>query len=137
MAKAQVINVAEREVTITNPDKVVFALGGRTKIDLVRYYLAVAEGALRGVAGRPTILKRFGKGIDEEAFLRSARPPSGRTGSRWPSCTTPRGGRPRRSSYGTRRSWPGSSTSAASTSTRIRCRRRISTGRTSCESTWI
>jgi len=69
--------VAGREVTVTNPDKIVFPDGGHTKLDLVRYYLAVAEGALRGVRGRPMILKRFSKGIGVEAFFQK-RAPSGR-----------------------------------------------------------
>jgi bifunctional non-homologous end joining protein LigD len=77
MAKPQVLEVAGREVTITNPDKPLFPDAGHTKLDLVRYYLAVAEGALRGVQGRPMILKRFVKGIDEEAFFQK-RAPTGR-----------------------------------------------------------
>lgn len=68
------LEVAGREVTITNPDRVIFASGGHTKLDLVRYYLAVAGGALRGVAGRPMILKRFVRGIDEEAFFQKRAP---------------------------------------------------------------
>ena len=76
MPKREILDVAGREVTITNPDKVVFASGGLTKLDLVRYYLAVADGALRGVAGRPMILKRFVKGIDEEAFFQKRAPTS-------------------------------------------------------------
>jgi DNA ligase D-like protein (predicted polymerase) len=74
MAKPQVLEIAGREVPITNPDKLLFPLGGHTKLDLVRYYLAVADGALRGVAGRPMILKRFVKGIDEEAFFQKRAP---------------------------------------------------------------
>lgn len=74
MGKAEILQVAGREVTVTNPDKVIFARDGHTKLDLVRYYLAVAEGALRGVAGRPMILKRFVKGIDEEAFFQKRAP---------------------------------------------------------------
>ena len=74
MPKSQVLEVAGREVTITNPDKLVFPAGGHTKLDLVRYYLSVADGALRGVAGRPMILKRFVKGIDEEAFFQKRAP---------------------------------------------------------------
>src|SRR4029450_11431643 len=65
VAKPRTLEIAGREVTITNPDKVIFPVGGHTKLDLVHYYLAVADGALRGVAGRPMILKRFVKGIDE------------------------------------------------------------------------
>src|SRR5690606_18998185 len=73
MGSRTVLEVAGREVTITNPDKVIFP-DGRTKLDLVRYYLDVAEGALRGVAGRPMILKRFVKGIDQEAFFQKRAP---------------------------------------------------------------
>lgn len=74
MPQSQVLEVAGREVTITNPDRVVFTAGGHTKLDLVRYYLAVAGGALRGVAGRPMILKRFVRGIDQEAFFQKRAP---------------------------------------------------------------
>ncbi|MQA17465.1 MAG: DNA polymerase domain-containing protein, partial [Pseudonocardiaceae bacterium] len=48
MPKSQILEVAGREVTITNPNKPVFPAERGTKLDLVRYYLAVAEGALRG-----------------------------------------------------------------------------------------
>ncbi len=74
------LEVGGREVTVTHPDKVVFPpVGGRsaiTKIDLVRYYIAVADGALRGVAGRPMILKRFVKGITNEAVFQKRAPKS-------------------------------------------------------------
>ncbi|MEV0147985.1 MULTISPECIES: non-homologous end-joining DNA ligase [unclassified Nonomuraea] len=68
------IEVAGRRVTVTSPDKVIFPRSGHTKLDLVRYYQAVAEGALRGVAGRPMILKRFVHGIEEEAFFQKRAP---------------------------------------------------------------
>jgi DNA ligase D-like protein (predicted polymerase) len=74
VAKGEVLEVAGREVTVTNPDKLVFAQAGHTKLDLVRYYLSVAEGALRGVAGRPMILKRFAKGLDVEPFFQKRAP---------------------------------------------------------------
>jgi DNA ligase D-like protein (predicted polymerase) len=74
VSTAQVLEVAGREVTITHPDKLLFPSGGFTKLDLVRYYLSVADGALRGVAGRPMILKRFVKGLDEEAFFQKRAP---------------------------------------------------------------
>ncbi len=72
----QILEVGEHEVTITHPDRVIFAdvAGGITKLDLIRYYLDVADGALRGVAGRPMILKRFVKGIDTEAFFQKRVP---------------------------------------------------------------
>jgi bifunctional non-homologous end joining protein LigD len=69
-----VLELAGREVTITSPDKVVFAQTGTTKLDLVRYYLAVADGALRGVRGRPMVLKRFVKGIEAEAVFQKRAP---------------------------------------------------------------
>lgn len=76
MADTQVLTVADREVTLTNPGKLLFPEAGITKLDLVRYYLAVADGALRGVGGRPMILKRFVKGIDQEAFFQKRAPDS-------------------------------------------------------------
>jgi len=75
-ARKQVLEVAGRELTVTNPDKVFFPRTGHTKLDLVRYYLAVAEGALRGVAGRPMALKRFVNGAEGEAFFQKRAPQS-------------------------------------------------------------
>jgi bifunctional non-homologous end joining protein LigD len=75
--KSEVIEVNGHDVTVTHPDKVVFpeaAAGPVTKLDLVHYYLAVADGALRGVEGRPMVLKRFVKGIDQEAFFQKRVP---------------------------------------------------------------
>ena len=88
--------------------------------------------------GRPMALKRFVNGADGELLLPEARARDrGPTGSRRSSCRFPPAGRRTRSSCATRRSWPGSSTSAASTSTRIRCAPRTSTTPTSCASTSI
>ena len=64
------------EVTISNPGKVFFADAGITKLDLVRYYLAVADGALVGVGDRPMALKRFVDGADGEAFFQKRAPKS-------------------------------------------------------------
>ena len=72
----QIIEVAGRAVTISNPGKVFFPGLGLTKLDLVRYYLAVAGGALAGVAGRPMVLKRFVNGADGEAFFQKRAPSS-------------------------------------------------------------
>ncbi len=74
MAGPQSLDVDGRTVTVTHPDKVVFGDLGVTKIDLIDYYLAVADGALRGVANRPMILKRFVKGIAEEAVFQKRAP---------------------------------------------------------------
>jgi bifunctional non-homologous end joining protein LigD len=72
----EVIEVAGREVTITNPRKVYFPRTGHTKIDLVNHYLRAAEGALRGVAGRPMAMKRFVNGAEGEAFFQKRAPES-------------------------------------------------------------
>src|SRR5437764_8910697 len=74
--REEIIQVAGREVKISNPDKVFFPRSGHTKLDLVRYYLAVAEGALRGVGGRPMALKRFVNGAEGEAFFQKRAPAS-------------------------------------------------------------
>ncbi|MFD0485632.1 DNA polymerase domain-containing protein [Kineococcus sp. GCM10028916] len=75
MASPQIVlELAGREVTVTNPDKVVFPQTGTTKLDLIRYYLSVADGALRGVRGRPMVLKRFVKGIEAEAVFQKRAP---------------------------------------------------------------
>src|SRR6184192_4767059 len=74
--KEVVLEVAGRAVTISNPDKVFFPKSGYTKLDLVRYYMAVAEGALRGVASRPMALKRFVNGAEGEAFFQKRAPTS-------------------------------------------------------------
>ena len=57
-----------REVAVSNPGKVLFPEAGHTKLDLVRYYLAVADGALRGAGGRPNVLVRYPNGIGGEHF---------------------------------------------------------------------
>src|SRR5690242_18735502 len=69
-----VIEVAGREVAVSNPQKVYFPGTGHTKLDMVRYYLAVADGALRGVAGRPMALKRFVNGAEAEPFFQKRAP---------------------------------------------------------------
>ena len=76
MAKAQstVIAIAGREVVVTNPDKVFLPRAGHTKLDLVRYYAAVADGALRGIAGRPIVLKRYVDGAEGEPFFQKRAP---------------------------------------------------------------
>lgn len=74
MAGPVTLEVGGRQVKITHPDKVLFGDLGTTKLDLIRYYLAVADGALRGVAGRPMILKRFVKGIEQEAIFQKRAP---------------------------------------------------------------
>ncbi len=72
--KAEVLVAAGREVTITNPDKPYFPAAGHSKGDLARYYLAVAEGALRGAGGRPNVMKRYVDGVDGEFFFQKRAP---------------------------------------------------------------
>src|SRR5437868_5246087 len=69
-----VLELAGREVVITNPDKPFFPDAGYTKLHLVRYYAAVAEGALRGIAGRPIVLKRYVDGAAGEPFFQKRAP---------------------------------------------------------------
>jgi bifunctional non-homologous end joining protein LigD len=71
-----VLEVEGREVPITNPDKVFFPRTGHTKLDLVNYYLAVADGAIRGVYGRPMALKRFVNGANGPPFFQKRAPES-------------------------------------------------------------
>ena len=74
-----VLEVAGREVAISNPAKVYFPEAGITKLELAQYYIAIAEGALRGAGGRPNVLVRYADGIGGEFFYQkrapAARPP--------------------------------------------------------------
>ena len=55
----ELLTVDGREVSISNPSKVLFPQPGYTKLDLARYYLAVSDGALRAAGGRPNVLVRY------------------------------------------------------------------------------
>src|SRR6187399_1157454 len=70
----EILEIGGREVTISNPQKVYFPDAGYTKLDVVQYYLAVADGALTGVRGRPMALKRFVDGITKEPFFQKRAP---------------------------------------------------------------
>src|SRR5437763_11474439 len=72
--RTTVLEIEGRDVLITNPAKVFFPRTGHTKLDLVNYYLAVAEGAVRGVSGRPMALKRFVEGAAGQAFFQKRAP---------------------------------------------------------------
>jgi bifunctional non-homologous end joining protein LigD len=75
-AEATVLNVAGREVAVSNPNKVLFPDAGYTKLDLVQYYLSVADGALRGAGGRPNVLVRYPNGLGQEFFYQKRAPES-------------------------------------------------------------
>jgi bifunctional non-homologous end joining protein LigD len=70
----EILRFGDREVVITNPGKIFFEATGTTKLDLVRFYLAVAPGALTGAGGRPMALKRFVNGAAGEAFFQKRAP---------------------------------------------------------------
>ena len=70
----RILEIAGREVAISNPGKIYFPEAGITKAELVDYYLAVAPGALRGVRGRPMALKRFVDGAAGEFFFQKRAP---------------------------------------------------------------
>src|SRR5690349_19855024 len=72
--RKEVLEIGGREVSISNPDKVYFPETGYTKMDLVSYYLSVADGALRGAGGRPMALKRFVDGAEKEPFFQKRAP---------------------------------------------------------------
>src|SRR5262249_49625025 len=72
----ELIAVAGREVTLSNPDKILFPKPKYTKRDLVQYYLAVAEGALRGAGDRPNVLVRYPNGMKGEFFYQKRAPDS-------------------------------------------------------------
>ena len=73
-AEPVVLELAGHEVRVTNPDKVFFAERRETKLDLVRYYLAVAEPLMRAMGGRPTLLDRYPHGAQGPSFFQKRVP---------------------------------------------------------------
>ena len=71
---ATTIDVDGFEIRVSNPDKVLFPEIGVTKMDLVEYYLTVADAALVGCRDRPTIMHRFPNGVDGEPFYQKRVP---------------------------------------------------------------
>jgi DNA ligase D len=71
---AQVLELAGREVRITSPDKVLFRERGETKLDLVRYYAAVADPLMRTMGGRPVLMQRFPQGAGGPSFFQKRVP---------------------------------------------------------------
>src|SRR4029450_871987 len=109
----EILRAGDREVPISNPGKVLFPQAGYTKLDLARYYLAVADGALRAAGGprpvlgpEPHAMRAAGvpmswsgipTGSKESSSTRSAHPNRGLRGSRWSRCAFRRDGAPMRS----------------------------------------
>jgi DNA ligase D len=71
-----VLDVAGRGITVTSPSKVFFSERGETKLDLIRYYLAVAEPLMRVARGRPTLMQRFPNGAEGSSFFQKRVPES-------------------------------------------------------------
>jgi bifunctional non-homologous end joining protein LigD len=72
--EGETLSIGNREVTVTNPDKLYFSQAKISKLDLVRYYLSVAPGAIAAIRDRPIVLKRFVNGADAEAFYQKRAP---------------------------------------------------------------
>ena len=102
-----VLELAGHEVAVSNPSKVYFPRAGVTKLDMVRYYLAVAPGALGGVRGRPMALKRFVNGAEAEPFFQKRAPEKRPALSRPSSSASPPAAPRTRWSSSTRPRWPG------------------------------
>lgn len=74
-ADQEILTIEGREVRVTHPDKPYFSVQTKlSKLDLVRYYLAVAPGALAGIRDRPIVLKRFVDGAEGQAFYQKRAP---------------------------------------------------------------
>lgn len=72
---AELLSIDGREVRVTHPGKLYFSKEVKlSKLDIVRYYLAVASGALAGIRDRPLVLKRFVNGAEAEAFYQKRAP---------------------------------------------------------------
>jgi bifunctional non-homologous end joining protein LigD len=72
---SETLSINGREVRVTNSDKLYFSKRAKvTKLELVRYYLSVAPGALAGIRDRPIVLKRFVNGAEGEAFYQKRAP---------------------------------------------------------------
>lgn len=91
MAPSTVLEVAGREVTVSNPDKVYFPARGETKLDLVHYYLAVGDPVLRAMGGRPALLQRFPDGATGKSFFQKRVPAGTPPWVRTTVVTTPNG----------------------------------------------
>jgi DNA ligase D len=91
MTEECVLEVAGRDLAITSPDKVFFSERGETKLDLVRYYLAVAEQFMHAAGGRPTLMQRFPHGAEGSSFFQKRVPESAPDWLHTTIVTTPNG----------------------------------------------
>jgi DNA ligase D len=86
-----VLDVVGREITVTSPRKVFFSERGETKLDLVRYYLAVADPLMRAAGGRPTLMQRFPHGAGGSSFFQKRVPETAPDWLQTTIVTTPNG----------------------------------------------
>jgi DNA ligase D len=91
VSEEQVLEVAGRPVTVTSPRKVFFSERGETKLDLVRYYLAVQEPLMRTAGGRPTLMQRFPHGAEGSSFFQKRVPATAPEWLQTTIVTTPNG----------------------------------------------
>lgn len=90
-AEPVILELAGHKVRVTNPDKVFFSERGETKLDLVRYYLAVAEPLMRAMGGRPTLLERYPHGAEGPSFFQKRVPKGAPDWLRTQVVSTPNG----------------------------------------------
>jgi DNA ligase D len=88
---SNLLDIDGRQITLTSPDKVFFAERGETKLDLVQYYLAVADPFLRAAGGRPTLMQRFPHGAEGSSFFQKRVPESAPDWLQTTIVTTPNG----------------------------------------------
>jgi DNA ligase D len=91
VAEESVLDVAGRELTITSPGKVLFSERGNTKLDVLEYYLAVAEPLMRAAGGRPTLMQRFPHGAEGKSFFQKRVPETAPDWLETTIVTTPNG----------------------------------------------
>jgi DNA ligase D-like protein (predicted polymerase) len=91
VAEECVLDLAGREITVTSPHKVFFPERGETKLDLVRYYLAVAEPLMRAAGDRPTLMQRFPHGAEGSSFFQKRVPETAPEWLRTTIVSTPNG----------------------------------------------
>jgi DNA ligase D len=85
------LEIAGHSIAFTSPDKVFFSERGETKLDLMRYYLAVAEPFLRAAGGRPTLMQRFPQGAEGDSFFQKRVPAGAPDWLQTTIVTTPNG----------------------------------------------
>lgn len=88
---SQTVHVDGVDVTLSNPDKVLFPAAGVTKADLVAYYLAVGEPLLEAMGGRPVLLQRFPNGVGKQSFFQKRIPDSAPEWLQTTTVATPNG----------------------------------------------